>query len=245
MNITRRRFIEGAGAVAAAWSLRPLLRLSDSDQNQSAPRYNIVCIMTDDQGLRVHAGDAPSEELPHGSWIEFENYICNDAICGPSRASFYRPLHPQSRRYVQFLTKTIQQRDPYPARLAQKRRLHHGHDRQIPVRQLRSSPSRRAGTSSTRVAMPPRFRTRRWTFCKLCRNLFSGRHAGRSPHEGQAAIEIQEPPSGRPLPTRPASMKISTTKPSWVGKTSRKEQDQGLRAEQVRAHRALLGSMIW
>ena len=69
MNITRRRFIEGAGAVAAALALRPLLRLSDSIKAQSAPRYNIVCIMTDDQDYVSMPVMRHLKSYPHGSWI--------------------------------------------------------------------------------------------------------------------------------------------------------------------------------
>lgn len=55
-------------------------------QAQTTPRYNIICMMTDDQDAASLPVMRHLTSYPHGSWVNFNNAVCNDAICAPSRA---------------------------------------------------------------------------------------------------------------------------------------------------------------
>lgn len=85
-----------AGAVTTSLALQPLIRLVQSARAQLAPRYNIICVMTDDQDYASLRVMRHLKSYPCGSWIEFDNFICNDGICGPSRASFYTGLYTRN-----------------------------------------------------------------------------------------------------------------------------------------------------
>ena len=97
VKISRRKFLGATGAAAATVALRPILRLSQAIAAQTDPlRYNIVCIMTDDQDYVSLPVMRHLRSYPRGSWIEFDNFICNDGICGPSRASLYTGLYTRN-----------------------------------------------------------------------------------------------------------------------------------------------------
>ncbi len=93
MKLTRRQFLNAAGVVGASIALRPAIRFARSVAAQAAPRYNIICIITDDQDSASLPVMRHLMSYPHGSWINFTNGICNDGICGPSRASFLTGLY--------------------------------------------------------------------------------------------------------------------------------------------------------
>lgn len=96
MKVTRRRFLAGAGALSITMALRPILQFARNASAQNAPRYNIVCIITDDQDYVSLQVMRHLRSYPHGSWIEFDNCICSDGICGPSRASLYTGLYTRN-----------------------------------------------------------------------------------------------------------------------------------------------------
>ena len=101
VKISRRKFLGATGAAAATVALRPILRLSQAIAAQTDPlRYNIVCIMTDDQDYVSLPVMRHLRSYPRGSWIEFDNFICNDGICGPSRASLYTGLYTRNHGIV-------------------------------------------------------------------------------------------------------------------------------------------------
>lgn len=96
VELTRKEFIRGgvlaAAGLAAGW--RPLSAAKESRNAAKQvgtaagdERPNIVLIMTDDQ-------DATSLEVmrllnahPGGGWTQFNNAVCNDGLCAPSRAT--------------------------------------------------------------------------------------------------------------------------------------------------------------
>jgi len=97
VNITRRDFLRVAGAgltgaavAARVGGVRPV-------QAQSI-RPNIVVILTDDQDVGTLEATMPGEgaQVPvmrhllagrGGGWVRFDNAVCNQAICAPSRAT--------------------------------------------------------------------------------------------------------------------------------------------------------------
>ena len=92
MRVNRREFLAVAGATVATLALPRLIRYAQSAA-QLPPRFNIVTIMTDDQDSASLPVMRHLMSYPHGSWINFTNGICNDGICGPSRASFLTGLY--------------------------------------------------------------------------------------------------------------------------------------------------------
>ena len=96
MKLTRKQFLRSAGAVAATFALRPVIRFTKDVIADSAPRYNIICIITDDQDYDSLRVMRHLRSYPHGSWLEFDNFVCNDGICGPSRASLYTGLYTRN-----------------------------------------------------------------------------------------------------------------------------------------------------
>ncbi len=96
MPVSRRQFLGAAGAMAALLAAQPILRFARAVSAQAPPRYNIVCVMTDDQDYASLQVMRHLRSYPRGSWIEFDNFICNDGICAPSRASLYTGLYSRN-----------------------------------------------------------------------------------------------------------------------------------------------------
>lgn len=104
MQVSRRSFLQYCAATAAAAAGLTLggggRRVAALDSAPKATtagtptgRPNIVLIITDDQ-------DAPSLEVmrklndhPGGGWTQFDNAVCNDGICAPSRATTLTGQH--------------------------------------------------------------------------------------------------------------------------------------------------------
>lgn len=93
-TLSRRGFLRGAAFGLAAAAAAPLAgRVADTAaaafQAPSIPKHNIVVIMTDDQAASSMPVMRKLMAKPHDSWVTFNNAVCNDPICAPSRATFF------------------------------------------------------------------------------------------------------------------------------------------------------------
>ncbi|MBP6786412.1 MAG: sulfatase-like hydrolase/transferase, partial [Candidatus Promineofilum sp.] len=244
MNLTRRRFLEGAGAVAAALALRPLLRLSDSIKAQVAPRYNIVCIMTDDQDYVSLPVMRHLKSYPHGSWIEFENCICNDGICGPSRASFYTGLYTRNHGIkTNSQTKSFNsQTHTLPVWLKSA-----GYTTAMIGKYLYGSykikPNPPGWDVFNKGGFAASVQAKALDFLQTVQEPFFLVATPVDPHmKARPQPKYKTTPVWTPTPDPPSFTENIDDKPTWVRRNQQtKNKIKGLRAERVRAHRALLG----
>ncbi len=241
MRMSRRGFLITAGATAATLALPRVIRLAQSAA-QLPPRFNIVTIMTDDQDSASLPVMRNLMSYPHGSWINFTNGICSDGICGPSRSSFLTGLYTH-RHGVTSNNKVTKLDDAHTVAVWLKAvgyrtglfgKYLFG-SKKIPTPRGwdvfegqggRAGPLTAPATAFIRNSTGPFF---------LCVN----------PVDPHMKARPQPPYLNAPVwvpPDPPSFNEDVSDKASWVQKAqSRKAQIKTLRAERVKAHRALLG----
>ncbi len=246
MEISRRKFLGAAGAAAATVALRPIFRLTQAiaEQDVPPPRYNIVCIMTDDQDYASLPVMRHLCSYPHGSWIEFDNFICNDGICGPSRASLYTGLYSRNHGITsntvtkQFNTEV----HTLPVWLKSA-----GYTTAMFGKYLygnaKIKPTPPGWDHFKRSGLAKSVETDAVAFLRTVQEPFFMMASPIDPH-----IRAKPQPQYRNTnvwvpPVDPPSFNEDTSdKSSWVIKAAEKPgRINGLRAERIRAHRALLG----
>lgn len=243
MKLTRRAFLGAAGATAATLTLPSLIRFTQSVMAQSAPRYNIVCVITDDQDYASLPVMRHLRNYPYDSWMEFDNFICSDGICGPSRASFYSGLYTRNHRILKnggvkaFYTET----HTLPVWLKSA-----GYSTAMIGKYLwgsaKISPSppgwdlfRKGGLSGPMLPIVTEY-------LKTATEPFFLVASPTDPHiNAKPQAKYRNTPVW--VPTDPPSFNEDVSdKSTWVKKSQQKlPRIQNLRSERVRAHRALLG----
>lgn len=97
-TVSRRGFLRGAAFGLTAAATAPLAgrvagTAAAAFQAPSISKHNIIVIMTDDQAASSMPVMRKLMARPHGSWVTFNNAVCNDPICAPSRATFFSGQH--------------------------------------------------------------------------------------------------------------------------------------------------------
>lgn len=241
MRMNRREFLAAAGAVTASLALPRFMRYVQSAV-QLPPRFNIISIMTDDQDSASLPVMRHLMSYPHGSWINFTNHICSDGICGPSRSSYLTGLY--TRRHGVTSNKKVTQLDDahtvavwlkaagYRTGLFGKYLFG---SKKIPTPRGwdvfegdggRAGPLTAPATAFIRDSAGPFF---------LCVNPVDP-HMNARPQPPYINAPVWVPPDP------PSFNEDVSDKASWVyNARSGKSKIKALRAERVKAHRALLG----
>ncbi len=241
MRMNRREFLAAAGATAATLAMPRLVRYVYSAA-QLPPRFNIVTIMTDDQDAASLPVMRHLMSYPHGSWINFTNAICNDGICGPSRASFLTGLYT-NRHGVTSNTKVSRLDDAHTTAVWLKAAGYRTGlfgkylfgDKKIATPRGWDVFQGDGGLVASLTAPATEFIRNSPGPFLLCVNPVDPHMVAR-PLPPYARAPVWVPP------TPPSFNEDVSDKASWVYKArSGKPQIKALREERLRAHRALLG----
>ena len=243
MKVTRRRFLAGAGALSITMALRPILQFARNASAQNAPRYNIVCIITDDQDYVSLQVMRHLRSYPHGSWIEFDNCICSDGICGPSRASLYTGLYTRNHGITgNNLVKSFNTRvDTLPVWLKNA-----GYNTAMIGKYLYGSakikPNPPGWDYFAQGGYAETIQNRATQYLEVVPEPFFVVAAPVDPHmKAKPLGKYKKTPVW--VPEDPPSFNEDVSdKSTWVAKNQKKKNPgEGLREERIRAHRALLG----